>query len=127
MVAKGDNIIWIQSAVTADSAFLLCSKYLVLKGYSFESRDATLGQIVTNERSYAGGFHYKLNMIFLENEIKIRALAQVMTLGQQIIWTDWSYAKAKGSLFNDAFVKFQPDIVEMNSQLKGGKISYEKE
>ena len=54
-------------------------------------------------------------------------MAQVMTLGQQIAWTDWSYAKAKGNLFNDAFMKFHPEIVEMNSKLAGGKISYYKE
>ncbi len=127
VVAKGDNIIWIHSQTSADSAFLVCSKYLVQKRYSFESRDPDLGQVVTNEKSYAGGFHYKLNMVFFENRIKIRASAQAMTLSQQIVWMDWFYAKAKGSLYNDAFLKFQPDIVEMNSLLTNGKISYGKE
>jgi hypothetical protein len=103
IVTKGDNIIWINSQTSADSAFLLCSKYLVQIGYSFENRDADLGQLVTNEKSYAGGFHYKINLAFLKNEIKIKASAQAMTLNQQIVWMDWSYAKAKGSLFNDAF------------------------
>ena len=126
-IAKGDNIITIDSKLSADSAFFLCSKYLIQKGYSFESRDATLGQMVTNHRSYAGGFNYKLNLVFVENEIKIRALAQVMTLGQQIVWSDWSYRKAKGDLYNDAFNKFHPDIVDMSPRLDGAKISYYKE
>ena len=126
-IAKGDNIIIIDSKVPADSAFFLCSKYLIQRGYSFESRDASLGQIVTNQRSYAGAFNYKLNMVFVSNEIKIRVTVQVMTLGQQIVWEDWSYAKAKGNLFNDAFIKFHPDILEINSQLEGGRISYYKE
>jgi hypothetical protein len=125
-IAKGDNIIIIDSKVPADSAFFLCSKYLIQRGYSFESRDASLGQMVTNQRSYAGGFNYKLNLVFIENEIKIRALAQVMTMAQQIVWSDWSYRKAKGDLYNDAFVKFHPDILELTSQLRG-KISYTKE
>ncbi len=125
-IAKGDNIILINSNVSADSAFFLCSKYLIQRGYSFESRDASLGQIVTNQRPYAGAFNYKLNMVFVSNEIKIRVMAQVMTLAQQIVWEDWSYAKAKGNLFNDAFTKFHPHILEINSQL-GGKISYYKD
>ena len=125
-IAKGDNIIIIDSKVSTDSAFFLCSKYLIQKGYSFESRDATLGQIVTNQRSYAGAFNYKLNMVFNNNEIKIRAMVQLMTLAQQLVWADWSYRKAKGDLYNDAFVKFHPDILEMTSQLRG-KVSYYKE
>jgi hypothetical protein len=123
-IAKGDNIIIVDSNIPADSAFFLCSKYLIQKGYSFESRDASLGQMVTNQRSYAGGFNYKLNLVFVENEIKIRALAQVMTLGQQIVWSDWSYRKAKGDLYNDSFNKFHPDIVKMSSRLDGAKIRY---
>jgi hypothetical protein len=126
-IQKGDNIIVIDSELSADSAFNLCSKYLIQRGYSFESRDASLGQMVTSQRPYAGAFNYKLNMVFNKNEIRVRVMAQVMTLGQQIAWTDWTYAKAKGNLFNDAFMKFHPEILEMNSKLAGGKISYNKE
>lgn len=125
-IAKGDNIIIIDCELSADSAFFLCSKDLIQKGYSFESRDASLGQMVTRQRPYAGAFNYKLHMVFIKNEIIIRVSAQVMTIGQQIAWEDWSYAKAKGNLFNDAFIRFHPDILEMNSKLYG-KISYSKE
>ena len=104
-IAKGDNIIIIDSKVSTDSAFFLCSKYLIQKGYSFESRDATLGQIVTNQRSYAGAFNYKLNMVFNNNEIKIRAMVQLMTLAQQLVWADWSYRKAKGDLYKRCICK----------------------
>lgn len=83
--------------------------------------------MLTSQRPYAGAFNYKLNMVFIKNEIRVRVMAQVMTLGQQIAWADWSYAKAKGNLFNDAFMKFHPDIVEMTSKLAGGKIRYYKE
>lgn len=125
-IAKGDNIITITSQLASDSAFIVCSKYLVQKGYSFESRDASLGQIVTKERSYAGAFNYKFNMVFSGTDIKVRVMSQVMTLSQQIVWSDWSYVKAKGSLFNDAFMKFHPDLLGLASQV-GGTISYSRE
>jgi hypothetical protein len=127
VIAKGDNIIVIDSVLSADTAFFICSKNLVQKGYTFESRDATLGQMVTNPRPYAGLFNYKINLVFVNTEIKIRVTAQVMTLGQQIVWTDWSYRKARGDLFNDAFQKFHPDILEMSLQLEGSKVAYYKE
>lgn len=126
-VAKGDNIIIIETSTTGDSAFVVCSKYLVGRGYVFQSRDQSLGQIITDQKSYAGAFNYKLNIVCSDNQIRIRALVQLMTLGQQLVWSDWYYAKAKGNLMNDAYSKFFPDIVEVKSHFKDSKIVYEKE
>jgi len=88
-ILKGDNIIVIETSFGADSSFIECSKYLVQKGYSFQSRDASLGQIVTNERSYAGAFNFRLNIVCLKGEVKIRASVQLMSLAMQLVWTDW--------------------------------------
>src|SRR5688500_13037645 len=126
-ITKGDNIIIIETATNADSSFIVCSKYLLQKGYVFQSRDASLGQIITDQKSYAGGFNYKLNIVCFANQIKIRALIQVMTLSQQVVWTDWYYAKAKGNLMNNAFSKFYPDVVEIKSYFSDSKILFRKE
>lgn len=126
-ITKGDNIIIIKTSTTADSAFIACSKYLVGKGYVFQSRDQSLGQIITDQKSYAGAFNYKLNIVCSDNQIRIRALVQLMTLGQQLVWTDWYYAKAKGNLMNNAYSKFHPDILEMKSNFRDSKIAYTKE
>jgi hypothetical protein len=127
IVAKGDNVIIIETSTTGDSAFIACSKYLVGKGYVFQSRDQSLGQIITDQKSYAGAFNYKLNIVCGDNKIRIRALVQLMTLGQQLVWTDWYYAKAKGNLMNDAYSKFYPDLLEMKSEFRESKIVYRKE
>ena len=127
IVAKGDNVIIIETSTTGDSAFIACSRYLVGKGYVFQSRDQSLGQIITEQKSYAGAFNYKLNIVCSDNKIKIRALVQLMTLGQQLVWTDWYYAKAKGNLMNDAYSKFHPDLLEIKSQFRDSKIAYRKE
>jgi hypothetical protein len=127
LITKGDNIIIIKTSTTADSAFIACSKYLVGKGYVFQSRDQSLGQIITDQKSYAGAFNYKLNIVCSDNQIRIRALVQLMTLGQQLVWTDWYYAKAKGNLMNNAYSKFHPDILEMKSNFRDSKIAYTKE
>jgi hypothetical protein len=127
IISKGDNVIIIETSTTSDSAFITCSKYLVGKGYVFQNRDQSLGQIVTEQKSYAGAFNYKLNIVCTDNKITIRASVQVMTLGQQIVWTDWFYAKAKGNLMHDAYLKFHPDILEMKSQFRESKIRYRKE
>ena len=126
-VAKGDNIIIIETSTTGDSAFIVCSKYLVGKGYVFQSRDQSLGQIITDQKSYAGAFNYKLNIVCSDNQVRVRALVQLMTLGQQLVWSDWYYAKAKGNLMNDAYSKFFPDLVEMKSLFRDGRIVYKKE
>lgn len=127
LITKGDNIIIIKTSTTADSAFIACSKYLVGKGYVFQSRDQSLGKIITDQKSYAGAFSYKLNIVCTDNQIRIRALVQLMTLGQQLVWTDWYYAKAKGNLMNNAYSKFHPDILEMKSKFRHSKIVYTKE
>jgi hypothetical protein len=126
-IAKGDNIIVIETATDADSSFVICSKYLVQKGYAFQSRDKELRQIITEQTSYAGGFNYKLNIVCLASQIKIRASVQVMTLSQQVVWTDWDYAKAKGNLMNNAFSKFYPDVVEMKSYFPDSRILFMKD
>jgi hypothetical protein len=127
-ITKGDNIIIIKTSTSGDSAFIACSKYLVGKGYVFQSRDETLGQIITDQKSYAGAFNYKLNIVCSDHQIRIRALVQVMTLGLQLAWTDWYYAKAKGNLMNDAYSKFHPHLLEMKSNFTTGSgIFYTKE
>lgn len=126
-ITKGDNIIVIKTSTTGDSAFIACSKYLVGKGYVFQSRDQSLGQIITDQKSYAGAFNYKLNIVCSDNHIRIRALVQLMTLGQQLVWTDWYYAKAKGNMMNDAYSRFHPDILEMKSNFTDSGIFYKKE
>ncbi len=126
-IAKGDNIIIIKTSTGGDSAFIACSKYLVSKGYVFQSRDESLGQIITDQKAYAGAFNYKLNIVCSDNQIRIRALVQLMTLGQQLVWTDWYYAKANGNLMNNAYSKFHPDILEMQSTFRDSKIAYTKE
>ena len=50
IVAKGDNAIIIETSTTGDSAFIACSRYLVGKGYVFQSRDQSLGQIITDQK-----------------------------------------------------------------------------
>lgn len=126
-IKKGDNIITIETLTNGDSSFVVCSKYLVQKGYSFESRDQSLGQIVTNQKSYAGAFNYKLNIVCSDNQIRVRATNQLMTLSQLLVWTDWYYAKAKGNLMNEAFSKFYPDIMEMKSYFRESRITFKKE
>src|SRR5688500_14024771 len=126
-IIKGDNIIIIETSTTGDSAFVVCSKYLVGKGYVFQSRDQSLGQIITDQKSYAGAFNYKLNIVCSDNQIQIRALVQLMTLSQQLVWTDWYYAKAKGNMMNDAYSKFFPDVIEMKSRFGESRIIYKKE
>lgn len=85
IITKGDNIIIIKTSTTADSAFIVCSKYLIGKGYVFQSRDQSLGQIITDQKSYAGAFNYKFNTVCSDNQIRIRALVQLMTLAYQPI------------------------------------------
>jgi hypothetical protein len=126
-ITKGDNILIIETSTSADSSFFVCTKYLVQKGYVFQSRDQSLGQIITDQKSYAGAFNYKLNILCSDNQIRIRALVQVMTLGQQLAWNDWYYSKEKGNLMNDAYSKFFPDIVEMKSNFADSKVIYKKD
>lgn len=126
-IEKDDNIITIETSTASDSAFIICSKLLAEKGYSFFSRDQSLGQIVTSEKSYAGAYNYKLNIVCLDNSIKIRASVQLMTFSMTLAWVDWAYAKSKANLMNEAFRKFHPDITELSSRLKGSTIYYSKE
>lgn len=125
-IRKGDNVFIIETPLRADSAFGICSRFLAQKGYSFQSRDAELRQIVTNERSYLTGRNYKLTIVCLDERVKVRASIEAIlessTYHKQRAWSDWYYLSSAKFGMKQAFYKFYPDILELKTVLSGDRI-----
>lgn len=126
-IEKGNNLIIITGGNSANDNFDIVAKHLISRGFSFATIEKDYLQIVTNPKPYAGSFNYKLVVSFELTKVYVRVNIQLMNLAQQLIWTDWKYAKSRGSLYNNAFVKFNPVIEEIANKIGTVAIEFNTE
>lgn len=124
---KGDNLITIYDTGNAEENFQSFGKFLVLQGYTFESKDADFLVLTTNESNSKGSFKYTLSVSFVDSAILIRVRCNYLLLGSTIgnpnvQWGDWSYAKSKGSVYGMAYAAFEPKLRNYNGTLYFSKI-----
>lgn len=119
---KGDNVLLIFCDNSDENNFISFGQFLVEKGFSFASKDKDFLSLSTNERTSQGGYKYTLTVSFKDSIISIRPRCNYVLFGSSIgniktEWTDWKYAKAKGSPLEIAYRAFSPILREYNGQL----------
>ena len=119
---KKDNIIMIIEEKSAEDNFISFGKFLVEEGFTFATKDKDFLTLTTSERTSEGGYKYTFTISFKDSLILIRPRCNYVVFGSslgniQTEWTDWSYAKSKGSAVGIAYNAFEPILRKYNGQL----------
>ncbi|MDH5367667.1 MAG: hypothetical protein OEW67_11800, partial [Cyclobacteriaceae bacterium] len=75
-IEKNNNVIIITGGYSTAENFDVTAKYLINNGFTFETINKEYNQMVTNPKSYAGAFNYKLIVNFENKIVFIRASLQ---------------------------------------------------
>jgi hypothetical protein len=115
-IERGDNVITINTNMSAGENYHAISLHLAQHGFTFKSRDAELLIISTEPKHHKNGleYAYALDLICKGADIIIRPRQSGMSVGAsllwdpEIIWKQWHYATSSGNIYNQSFRDFYP-------------------
>lgn len=116
---NGDNTITITTNKSDIENYNDFGKYLVDKGFTFESKDPEFKTYETNAKSINGTrAQFKFIVSFFDDKIRVRVRDNTLTFGSfEIVWIDWQYRKDAGSVHLNAFKEFFPILYEYNQNI----------
>lgn len=122
----GDNTIIIKTNNTDQDNYKNFGKYLIDKGYSFETKDAEFLTCMTRPKYHKSGseaghrfvINYKDKIIYIKPEFNTLSFSAHMSGEYRVIWIEWHYKNDIGNIHLKAFQHFFPVIQEYSKDIE---------
>lgn len=121
----GDNTIIIKTDKTDRDNYKIFGRYLIDKGYSFESTDAEFLTCITRPKNHNGSeaahrfiINYKDKAIYIKPEINTLSFSAHMSGENRVLWIDWHYRNDIGNIHLEAFQHFFPVLHEYSIDIE---------
>lgn len=115
---NGDNTVVINTNKSDDENYNEFGRYLISKGFTFESKDKEFKTFVTRPKTIRGQMQYKLSVTCINSSIQVRAEQNTLTFGSyEVVWINWKYRNDVGNIHLNAFKVFFPILYEYSNDI----------